>query len=222
MTTRSGLRTTIRTELNDSGGTPVWSTALIDEWINQAIRQYSRELPEEVQATVVVVANQSDYTLPARWLRVTRVEQPEDILRMPISGSRTTGAALGDLVDFQDRVRGTVAHGYRIFGNELILDPAPTVIGAAEDVRLEYTRVYAQPTTDAEVLATPDQDDDVLIALVASMALRWVAMDEAKRVRYQETRGISPGSQAYAYQARAEAAIATRSSRVRTSTLEVS
>ena len=41
MTTRAELRTRIRTELNDAGGTPLWTDAALNQWIDEAIRDYA-------------------------------------------------------------------------------------------------------------------------------------------------------------------------------------
>jgi hypothetical protein len=41
VTTRAQLMTSIRAELNDSGGTKLWSDALLQAWIGDAIRDYS-------------------------------------------------------------------------------------------------------------------------------------------------------------------------------------
>lgn len=220
MTTRSGLRTSIRAELNDSGGTPMFADSLLNEWINEAIRTYSRELPEEASATVTVVADQASYALPARTTQVMRVEQPKDAIRVPISGSRTSASVTGELIDLQARVTRAGPWGYRVFGGNLILDPIPSAIGGDEDIRLEYVRGYAEPTADGDTIATPATDDDVLIHLACAAALRWVAGDESKRVRYQETRGIAPGPTAVSYRERAMGAIAARTQRIRTRTLE--
>lgn len=221
MTTRSGLRTTIRQELNDTGGTPLFSDAQLNEWLNQAVRTYSRELPEEASTTVTVVADQASYALPARTLRVMRVEQPKDSLRFPISGSRTSLAGPGELIDLERRVIGAGTHGYRVFGGNLILDPTPTTIGADEDVRLEYLRAYAEPAADNDTLATPATDDNVLVHLVCAAALHHVGTDEAKRVRYQEARGTPPGPMATSYRERAMSALASRTNRLRSRTLEL-
>ena len=118
-------------------------------------------------------------------------------------------------------MRGGGCGGYGLFGGSLILDPVPTAIGSDEDVRLEYLRGYAEPAADGDVIATPASDDDVLIHLVCASALEWIAGDEAKRVRYQETRGVSPGPVARTYAERARAALAGRMARLRARTLEL-
>ena len=214
---RGELRAMIRGELNDTGGTPLWGDALLNEWINEAIRGYARELPEEASITIVAVAGQESYALPARFLQVMRVEQPKTIVRRPGTPSRTLP---GDAVDFQGRVGRTGVWAYRMFAGSLILDPAPIAIGADEDIRFEYLRAYAEPAADGDVLATPAMDDEVLIQLTCARALRWIGTDESKRARFERDRGASPMAQAEAYEQAALRLMATRQKRVRAGVLQ--
>jgi len=199
VTTRSQLRATVRSELNDSGGTLLWADSLLNEYLNQAIREYSRRLPEEASTTITAVAGQAAYTLPARLVTVKRIEQPEDQLRLP--GERH-------------------AHSYRVFGGQLILDPAPGSAGSSQDIQLEYLRSYAEPAADGDTLATPAFHDDILVALVCERALRQISADEAKRQRFERDRGADALTVARAYQQRAEAFFSEMARVVRSSVLE--
>lgn len=222
MTTRLALRSLVRDELNDVAATKLWSDVLLNTWINEAIRDYSRELPREISATITVVANQDSYTLPGDLDHITRVEQPKDSLRYPIARSRTSAAGADQLVDFQDSVgRAGPVPGYRVFGGKIILDPKPTTAGADEDIRIEYLGRYAEPALDTDVITTPASDDDVLVALVAARAFTWISGDEAKRQRVERQRGASVVGMARTYQGRAEDVFRDRKRRVRTQTLEV-
>ena len=222
MTTRAQLRTSIRLELNDTGGSPLWSDSLLNEWINQAIAAYSRELPEEASATLTAVAAQATYALPAGTQRVLRVEQPKEVIRVRTSASRTLPyPAGGALVDYQNGVKTAAVWGYRVFGGNLILDPAPGAAGADEDVRLEYQRTYAEPSADGDTIATPTEDNQVLICFVAAAALIWVGSDEAKRLRYGDAHGPSLAQLALDYRLRAQAVLALKRTHLRTTTLEL-
>jgi hypothetical protein len=200
MTTRTQLRTTIRTELNDSGGTPLWSDSLLNELIAQAIRRYGEQLPEEASASITVVADQAAYALPARFLHAVRVEQPEETERV-----------------------GDRRHpwSYRVFAGQLLLEPAPTQAGSDQDVTLEYLRFYAEPAADGDTLATPSYDDDMLVALVCARALAYLALDEGKRQHFVRQRGSDPQEVAATYERRATERLALRTRRVRASALEV-
>ena len=200
MTLRSALRQSIRDELNDNASVKLWTDALLNTYINEAIRAYSRELPKEVSAQVVVVANQKAYNLPADFERALRVEQPDDTIRVHDPNERSTW-------------------GYRIFASQIILDPAPTSIGASQDVTLSYLARYAEPTVDGDTIATPASDDDILIRLACAMALQQVSTDESKRQRFERQRGVSTMSAANAYDQDARRAITLRKRRVRTSAL---
>jgi len=225
MTTRSQLRSTIRTELNDSGGTPLWADALLNEYINQAIRSYQRELPKEVTASITVVADQAAYNLPADFDpggRATRVEQPDDTLRNFDPTERTITDSLS--MSESSGATRSGAWAYRLWASQIILDPAPRSAGATQNITLDYLAHYAEPAADGDTIATPASDDDILIALVCADSLRWIAMDEAKRVRFEQRGRVArggPASMAEAYERRAASAIALRKRRVRTSSMQV-
>jgi hypothetical protein len=199
MTTRAELRALVRDELNDAGASTLWPDALLDEYLAQAIREYSRHLPEEASTTITVVADQAAYDLPVRFVAAKRVEQPEHVLRL--AGERQP-------------------HGYRVYGGKLILSPAPSEIGASQDVRLEYLRGYAEPAVDGDALAIPTSHDDVLVALVCARALRQISADEAKRQRFERVRGADALTAADSYQRRAAAFFADLGRMVRVSVLE--
>jgi hypothetical protein len=194
------LRALVRQELNDAGGTPAWTDAQLNQWLGEAIRRYSRELPKESSTTIAVVSGQAGYTLPADCDRVLRVEQPSGTVR--IAGERGQP-------------------GYRVFGGRLLLDPAPGATGASQDVQLEYLARYAEPAADGDTLATPAADDDLLIALVCARALGWLDLDEAKRQRFERQRGVSVREVARAYESRAEEVFRGRKRRVEVRVLEV-
>jgi len=198
VTTRAQLRATIRSELNDSGGTPLWADALLNEYLAQAIRRYGEQIPEEASATITVVADQAAYALPARFLAAIRLEQPDDTERI-----------------------GDPRHpwSYRVFAGQLMLDPAPTQAGSDQNVTLDYLRWYAEPTADGDALATPSQDDDVLVALVCARALAELATDESKRQRFERQRGADPREAAASYERRAAERLTLRTRRIRTGAL---
>src|SRR5690349_11462559 len=82
MTTRAELRARIRSELNDAGGTPLWSDAALNQWLDEAIREYGEQLPREVSLSLTSVGGQAEYALPSDTDRVLRVEHPGGLLRV--------------------------------------------------------------------------------------------------------------------------------------------
>jgi hypothetical protein len=194
MTTRSGLRTLVRNQLNDNAAVKLWADADLNQWLGEAITEYSYLLPKGVQTTIVSVANQTDYALPSDFLRFARVAQPKSQLRQPSP---------------------ITEYSYRVFGSELILDPAPGSTGGDNDIYIEYWARYALPSADGDVLATPTQDDAILVHLVCAKALAWVDTDEAKRQRFERQRGVTVRSLAQSYQDAAQGEIANRKRAVR-------
>jgi hypothetical protein len=202
MTTRSGLRATIRLELNDGGGTPLWADGLLNEWIAEAIRDYSRNAPKQASTTLSSLAEQEEYALPADCLLVARVEHPAGVFRVP------DPAGAGDVVaDLSlDGAWRPVAQppqlGYEVWGPQgartLSLRPAPGAAG--ESIVVRYLAAYAEPSADGDTLATPSHDDDLLTWFVCNRALQWLGTDESKRQRFERQRGVSAQAAAGQYE----------------------
>jgi len=199
VTTRSTLRSLIRQELNDAGGTQLWTDSLLNEWIAEAIRLYGRALPKEATTTTTTVADQAAYALPADADRVLRVEYPAGV---------PWDASLGS--------RGPCG-SYRVFAGSLELEPAPSTSG--ETIRVDYLARYAEPAADGDTLETPATDDDILVRLAVGRALRWVTLDEAKRQRFEQQRGASAANTAALYEREAQTLIEQRKRRVRAGAL---
>jgi hypothetical protein len=199
VTTRAALRSLIRQELNDAGGTPLWTDSLLNEWIAEAVRQYGRALPKEAATTLTTVADQAAYALPADTDRVLRVTLPEDVPWSPDLGSRRA------------------YRSYRVFAGELALEPAPSTSG--ESIGVAYLARYAEPAADGDTLATPSADDDILLRLVVARALRWITLDEAKRQRFERQRGSSTAEAAALYEREARDLIHHRQRRIRPTAL---
>jgi hypothetical protein len=214
MTTRAGLRSSARAELNDSAGTQLWTDALLNEWIVEAMRDFGRDFPKESSATLTSVATQAEYALAADCLRVTRVEHPTGFFRLP------DPLSAGDLVDPFALSQGSprVASSqlaYEVYGphgaRTLTLRPAPTIAG--ESIRVHYLAVWAEPAADADTRATPAVDDTLLIWLVAARALRWISTDESKRQRFERQRGVTTAQANESYRAEYRQVVANRAAR---------
>jgi hypothetical protein len=64
MTTRAQFITKVRTELDDTSGSPLWSATLLNQFLENAINQFSQDMPPEKEFTIAAVLNQRDYTIP--------------------------------------------------------------------------------------------------------------------------------------------------------------
>jgi hypothetical protein len=194
VTTRAGLRALVRNELNDNANIKLWADADLNQWIGEAITEYSYQLPKEASTTLTSIAGTDTYAVPADLIRFQRVRQPKSQLRQ-----------LGELA----------AYGYLVFAGSLILDPAPGATGGDQNIFLDYLARYPLPSADGDTLATPTADDRVLVDLVCAKAMSWIDTDEVKRQRFERLRALTARSLAESYQQKASAAIATRKRAVR-------
>ena len=76
MTTRSDIRGRIRDELNDNGSVKLWTDALLNRWIGEATKEWSRLVPRDGTWQTTSTANTPSYALPSDALEVVRVEHP--------------------------------------------------------------------------------------------------------------------------------------------------
>ena len=213
MTTRVDLRGRVRDELNDAGGTPLWSDASLNRWLAEAIRTWSIDCPAQRVTTLVSVADQPNYGLPGDLLGVRRVEHPTSIFRAPVPFA--AGDRAGVLPELVDAERGLVAPGtptYDVYSGLLWLDPAPDAAG--ESIIVRYDALYTVPSLDATVLDLPAQDEDPVVWYACARALRWIAVDEAKRQRFERQRGSDPWDIQRGYDQMVSGAVRDRRRRV--------
>jgi len=76
MTTRIELNTLIRRRLNDQVAPQMFTDEQINQWINDAIEEYSRYFPRVKTTTQLTTANDRQYDLPADYRGVVSVEYP--------------------------------------------------------------------------------------------------------------------------------------------------
>jgi hypothetical protein len=210
MTTRAGLRSLVRSELNDTAVPQLWLDLHLNQWLLEAIRCYSIDFPRETSQSLTSVAGQEEYSLASDCRRVARVEHPAGFFRTPDRLSS------GQIVDSLDTglASATVSEqlSYDVWGPHgarvLSLWPAPSANG--ESVTVRYLATWSEPSADADTLATPPSDDQLLVWLVCARALRWIATDESKRQRYERDRGASADGQVRVYQAEYQATVAMR------------
>lgn len=211
MSTRATLRTTIRAELNDSGGTALWATALLDRWIADAIRAWSRDVPRERTWSQTTTANVASYAVPADWMDGVRVEHPSGYYRM-------RGAFAGGDVDpgALITVDPSIKPGallWDVWAGNLVLSPAPGASG--ETVSVRYLAQYTAVTDDVTTVDVPAAEESALVWWTAARALEWLGMDEARRQRFERDRGADPLGVQRAYDQRYARMVRERNSGVR-------
>jgi hypothetical protein len=214
MTTRADIRTRARDELNDTGAVKVWSDALLNRWIGEAIREWSRAAPRDRTWQTTSTANDPSYVLPSDVLEVVRVEHPPGIFRT------RGGLRDGDVSPTADASALGGWSGLRPaeltweqWGGEVVLIPAPDAAGEAIEVR--YKGAYTVPADDVTALDVATSDEEALVFYACARALQWIALDEAKRLRFERQRGADPSDVRQEYERRFQGLIRQRRGAVR-------
>jgi hypothetical protein len=214
MTTRADIRTRTRDELNDNGAVKVWSDTLLNRWIGEAIREWSRVVPRDRTWQTTSTANDPSYALPSDVLEVVRVEHPPGLFRTrgglhdgDVSPT-TDASALGSWSGLRP-----AQMTWEQWGSEVVLIPAPDASGEAIEVR--YKGAYSVPSDDVTVLDVVAADEDALVLYACGRALQWIALDEAKRQRFERQRGADPAAVRLEYERGFQAQVRQRRGTVR-------
>lgn len=196
MTTRADVRTRTRDELNDNALVKLWSDALLNRWIGEGIREWSRVVPRDGTWDTTSTANTPGYALPSDVLEVVRVEHPAGVFRT--RGGLRDGdvSPMADLGSWQGLRPAQMT--WEQWGSEVVLIPAPGASGEAIGVR--YKGAYGVPADDVTVLDVAAQDEEALVLYACARALQWITQDEAKRQRFERQRGASPAATQQGYE----------------------
>ena len=76
MSTLEEVADAIQATLNDAGAS-TWSQAQIEQWVNEAIADYTQHFQREVETTIATMASDQKYDLPPDFQRMLRVELPD-------------------------------------------------------------------------------------------------------------------------------------------------
>ena len=193
MATRSDIRSRARDELNDNGGVKLWADALLNVWIGEAIREWSRVAPRDRTWQTTSTANDPSYALPSDAREVVRVEHPPGVMRAHgglRDGDTAPSADLSALSTWMGLRPAELT--WEQWAGEVVLIPAPDATGEAIEVR--YKGAYAVPSDDVTALEVAEADEGALVLYVCARALQWVALDEAKRQRFEQQQGADPAA----------------------------
>jgi len=75
MTTLVALADHIQIQLDDAGGA-TWAQSVVEQLLNDAIRDYSNHFPRAITATINTTLNDRTYDLPANFREIVTVEYP--------------------------------------------------------------------------------------------------------------------------------------------------
>ena len=170
MTTRANLRTIIRNQGLDES---TWSDTEINQWIADAIGEYSWHFPRYMESTGnPCTAGQREYVLPSGCLGVLRVEYPE---------GEDPPSYLARLDEDDPRFGpGYYAirwGGFNSTDAKLVLGEEP---GGSETYAIHYQAAHDFPDDDVTPLTVPDEDLDIIVLYVVWKAYRRLQLDEAK------------------------------------------
>jgi hypothetical protein len=165
--TLTELRAVIRRQITNA---TTWPNATLDGWIQDAVRDYSKEFPRRLRKTLTLATGTQAYDLPGgqAFLAVLRVEYPagqsppiflwqadEGELEFQAGGyAYALRAPADDIADELDAAAG-----------KLVLAQTVTT---GETVAIEYAATHAVPVAgdDDAIITVPESPLDALVAFV--------------------------------------------------------
>ncbi len=160
MTTRADLRASLRIRLEDPTPNPLWSDAMLHDFLREALHRYSARFP--AQLSEIAIATGGELLLP-----LTGPATERDIVRVHLPN----GALL------PPAVANDPAPGWTFWNGALVLTtPAP-----AGSWQIDYLDLRELPTDDITDLDLPPGDDEILVLQAASSALLRRSVEAGKR-----------------------------------------
>jgi hypothetical protein len=171
MTTRLDLRTAVRRRLEDTGGSPLWDDAALNDFLAEAMRRYGTRFPREVSTTVNVNAGATSAVVTPS-LTVDQVVRVFDGDGRPVSRQQALeadDAALAGLVTGQ---------AWRWWGASLVLARAAETTGTWQ---IDYLGGRTLPGDDVTAVEIVPGDEEIVVLLAAATALRRRSVEDGKR-----------------------------------------
>jgi hypothetical protein len=170
MPTRAEIRASLRLRLEDTGPSPLWDDATMNEAIAAAVRAYGAAFPKQITTGVTVPAGATRVATgttidPAR---ITRVTDAAGIWVPPWPPWEAQTAG------------GNRGQAWRWWGSELIL-AEPAASSAAGLWSVEHLAGRTPPAIDGEAVDVLPGDEAILLALAEAAALARRAVEDAKR-----------------------------------------
>jgi hypothetical protein len=182
MTTRAELRTALRLRLEDSGATPLWDDATLDEALAKAIRTYGAAFPRQTTTGVTVAAG-------ATQVATGVTLDPERITRV----TDAAGIWVPPWPPWEDRTgQRSPGQAWRWWDGDLIL-AEPAAASAAGVWTIEHLTGRTPPATDGEAVDMLPGDEELVLAFAAAAALARRAVEDTKR-RVRSDAGARAGA----------------------------
>lgn len=165
MTTRAELNALCRRRLSDDAAPLTWSELQLNQWIVDAVADYSIHFPRTLTATIAAVDDQHEYSLSAYTglQTVLKVEYPTD-------EDPPEYLERHDEVDALHFYNGDY---YDLWGDPpatLVIGPSPS---AGESIEITYAADHDFPDDDADTITLPDRHLELIVLFV-----RWAAAQE--------------------------------------------
>lgn len=174
MTTRAQIITTIRTELDDGSGSPLWSAAQLNQFLGDAINQFSLDVTPQKEFTIAAVVGQRDYTIPTAtcWVGpggLISVQFPAGYVikqgdtNAQIDVSSYTGSGFyGQRWEYIERPNDVQVLRFR------------NTLTQTGNITVRAWSSYALPAADSDVLEVSQTDEICLKWRVCYLAFKWL------------------------------------------------
>ena len=187
MTTRLELRTALRLRLEDTGPTPLWDDATLNESLAAAIRAYGVTAPRQVTTGVTVPAGATKVATGATL-------DPDRIARV----TDAAGIWVPPWPPWEDRPgQRSPGQAWRWWSDELIL-AEPAAVSSSGLWTVEHLTGRTPPAADGDAVDVHPGDEEIVLGYAQAATLARRAVEDAKR-------GLRTDAAARAESARAEA-----------------
>jgi hypothetical protein len=173
MTTRADLRNLIRRRTGDLTAPYKFSDLQINQFINDAIAEYTVHFPRRKTTTLACVDGQRKYDLPDDFHGALSVEYPTGE-EPPVYLARASYSEAGfwEAVGLYDVIKRDPEDD-----SELWISEAPE---AGQTITVEYHGDHDYPDLDADLLTVRDRHLELLALFVRWCTLQELASEEAK------------------------------------------
>jgi len=177
MSNRGEVRALCRRRLGDSQEPHHWTDLQINQWINDAIADYSRHFPRELTEPMKLIAGTYEYNL------ATVLTNPQAILKIEYPLNKQPP----EYLEYRQERDGRGFYGERVYDVQgmppgtLILGPGDWATDA--QVHITHHADHYYPEDDTELMTVPNGHLELIVLFVRMVALMDIAMQESQDTR---------------------------------------
>jgi hypothetical protein len=172
VTLRSELRASIRNRLEDSGGSPLYPDATLNDYISYAIHEYGRWAPLTDTTTVAVATDATSITIPAPLQEQALVAVRD-----------ATGAdvrVMNGRMGFGALREAYTEQAWRHFDGKIVLQRKVSS-SEAGNWTIDHLTPRPIPTDDVTALSILPGDEPAVLELAVARAIHQRALEDYKR-----------------------------------------